>query len=67
MVVNQRVDSPFVLFQTNSGLRRIFNHAFRVFIGGVSLQPQRDVQRIFLAIFENDEIVTIDKIGAAAH
>ncbi len=32
-----------------------------MFVGGVSLQPQRDVQRVFLAIFENDEIIAIDK------
>ncbi len=68
MVVNQRVDGPFAFFPDPPRPQAYLQSR----IPGVRWWRRPSATTAtssgsFLAIFENDEIVTIDKIGAAAH
>ena len=67
VMVNERVNGPFTFFQPDSFFRRIFNHALGMFIRGVGFQPQSDVEGIFFFVFQNNKVVTFNKVMTATH
>ena len=66
-MIDERIYRPFAFFQTNCFFGRIFNDTFGMRIGGIRFQPQSDVQWIFFFIFQNNEIVTLNKVQPATH
>ena len=67
VMVNERVNGPFTFFQPDSFFRRIFNHALGMFIRDVGFQPQSDIEGIFLFVFQNNKVVTFNKVMTATH
>ena len=67
MMINECVNGPLTFFQTDGFFGRIFNHALGMFIRDVGFQPQSDIEGIFLFVFQNNKVVTFNKVMTATH
>ena len=67
MMINERVNGPLTFFQPDGCFWRIFNHALGMFIRRIGFQPQSDIEGIFLFVFQNNKVVTFNKVVTTAH
>ena len=67
MMINECVNGPLTFFQTDGRFGSVLNDALRVLVGGIRFQPQGDIKRIFFFVFQNNKVVTFNKVMTATH